>query len=75
MNGKLKKIEDEQGEFQDKDNNRYLVIGCSRVIAPDGKKNAELGYTEFETIEDCLKAWELTEVKEEEEVVISLIPL
>ena len=54
------KEKDEQGEFQDKDGVNYMVTECYRVIAPDGRKNAELGYTEFENMDECLKAWDLT---------------
>lgn len=54
------KEQDENGEFQDKDGVIYMVTECYRVIAPDGRKNAELGYTEFENMDECLKAWGLT---------------
>lgn len=57
------KEEDEHGEFQDKDGVTYMVTECHRVIAPDGRMNAELGYTEFSDMEECLKTWELVEVK------------
>lgn len=54
---------DENGEFQDKEGNRYMVTECHRIIAPDGRMNDELGYTEFSNMEECLKAWELIELK------------
>lgn len=54
------KEENINGEFQDKNGVNYMVTECYRVIAPDGRKNAELGYTEFENMNDCLKAWDLT---------------
>ena len=53
------KEKDEHGEFQDKDGVIYMVTECYRVIAPDGRKNAELGYIEFEDMDECLKAWGL----------------
>lgn len=59
------KEESENGDFQDKDGKVYILTECYRVIAPDGRCNAELGYTEFENMEECIRAWELTEVKEE----------
>ena len=54
---------DENGEFQDKEGNTYTVTECYRVIAPDGRMNAELGFIEFNSMEECLKVWELTEIK------------
>lgn len=57
------KEENEYGEFQDKEGKRYIVVECHRVIAPDGRRNAELGYTEFENMQECLKVWELIEVR------------
>lgn len=57
------KEEDEHGEFQDKDGVTYMVTECHRIIAPDGRMNAELGYTEFPDMNTCLKTWELVEVK------------
>lgn len=57
------KEENELGDFQDKDGKIYSLTECHRVIAPDGKMNAELGYTEFEKLEDCLQDWQLTEIK------------
>lgn len=58
-----KKEQIENGEFVDNEGNTYTVNECYRIIAPDGRKNAELGYSEFETLEDCLKAWQLIETK------------
>ena len=54
------KEENINGEFQDKNGVVYMVTECYRVIAPDGKMNGELGYTEFENMDECLKAWGLT---------------
>lgn len=62
----FKKIEDIKGKYQDKDGNRFKIFQCHQAHGPNGKREKDLGLTEFETIEDCLKAWELTEVKEEE---------
>ena len=57
------KEENENGDFQDKDGKIYSLTECHRVIAPDGRRNAELGYTEFKNMQECLKAWELIEVR------------
>lgn len=54
------KIEDKNGFYQDENGTRYMITECHRVMAPDGRKNAELGYTEFESMEECLTAWELS---------------
>lgn len=58
------KIEDENGFHQDENGTRYMVTECHRVIAPDGRRNAELGYTEFNNMEECLSAWDLSQVPE-----------
>lgn len=50
----------EEGEHIDEQGVRYSVTECYRVIAPDGRRNAELGYTEFENMDECLAAWGLT---------------
>lgn len=60
------KEENEHGEFQDKEGKRYIVVECHRIIAPDGRMNAELGYTEFPDMNTCLKAWELVEIEQEQ---------
>lgn len=57
------KEQNEDGDFQDKDGIRYSLTECHRIIAPDGRRNAELGYTEFENMQECLKVWELIEVR------------
>lgn len=57
------KEQNENGEFADKEGNTYTVNECYRIIAPDGRKNAELGYTEFNSLEECLKTWELTRIE------------
>ena len=54
------KEENENGDFQDKNGKIYSLCECHRVMAPDGRMNAELGYTEFEDMEACLQAWELS---------------
>ena len=58
------KQEEEEGIFQDTEGKRYMVIECHRVIAPDGRMNAELGYTEFPDMKTCLEAWELVEIEQ-----------
>lgn len=60
-----KKIEDENGEYQDEEGVIYMVTECYRVIAPDGRKNAELGYTEFENMNECLSTWGLEKIERE----------
>lgn len=62
----FKKIEDIKGKYQDKDEKRFKIFQCQQAHGPNGKREKDLGLTEFKDIEECLKAWELTEVKEEE---------
>lgn len=59
------KIENENGQYQDENGNRYDVSECYRVIAPDGKRNAELGYTEFENMEECVTTWKLSKISKD----------
>ena len=60
------KEENENGDVRDKDGKIYQLTECYRVIAPDGRKNAELGYTEFDSMQQCLEAWGLTLINKNE---------
>lgn len=55
-----KKVEHKNGIYQDKDGKLFILVQCHRAMDKDGKKNKELGLTEFESREECLKTWELT---------------
>lgn len=55
-------VEHKEGRFTDKDGKIYILVQCHRAMDKDGKKNKELGLTEFEKMEDCLKEWGLTEL-------------
>lgn len=68
-----KKIENKKGRYVDAKEVRYMIVECHKVQAPKGKKNAELGLTEFKNIEECLKAWDLKlyiEPKKEEDIKV-----
>jgi hypothetical protein len=58
-----KKTENLRGAYVDIEGKCYLVKECSNVQHPDGRKNEELGYTQFESMEECLTAWNLTRVE------------
>lgn len=58
-----KTVEHKEGRYTDKDGKLYILVQCHRAMDKDGKKNKELGLTEFETLEDCLKEWGLTKVE------------
>ena len=58
-----KTVEHKEGRYADKDGKLYILVQCHRAMDKDGKKNKELGLTEFETLEECLKTWELTKVE------------
>ena len=62
-----KKVKHTDGKYVDKNGTSYILVQCHRAMDPQGKKNAELGLTEFETLEDCLEAWELTRIEEVKE--------
>lgn len=62
------KEKNEQGEHVDAQGGRYSLTECYRVIAPDGRRNAELGYTEFSNMAECCKAWGLEAVDYAEEL-------
>lgn len=55
--------ENEEGDFADENGKRYLLIECHKISSPDGKENAELGFTEFQNLAECLAAWGLSEIK------------
>lgn len=58
-----KKYEDENGEVRDADGKRY---GLSECVAAGTPKGLNVGYTEFASRDECLAAWGLTDVPEEE---------
>ena len=58
-----KKVEHKDGRYTDKDGKLYILVQCHRAMDKDGRKNKELGLTEFATLEDCLKTWELTRIE------------
>lgn len=53
----------ENGDYKDRNGTVYVVTECYRVIAPDGRRNAELGYTEFENFDKCLEEWGLIKIE------------
>lgn len=57
-----KKVEHKEGRFMDKEGKIYILVQCHRAMDKDGRMNKELGLTEFESMEDCLKEWGLTEL-------------
>lgn len=59
-----KTVEHEKGKYQDKEGKRFMICQCHGASGPNGKKNAELGLTEFKNLEECLKTWKLIEYKE-----------
>lgn len=65
-----KTVEHKEGRYTDKSGKLYILVQCHRAMDKEGKKNKELGLTEFETLEECLKEWGLTkvEVKPKQEV-------
>lgn len=68
-----KKVEHKNGKYADKDGKRYGIVECKQAISPKGKKNAELGLTEYKNMEECLKSWELElyiEPKKEEDIKV-----
>ena len=58
-----KTVEHKEGRYADKDGKLYILVQCHRAMDKDGRKNKELGLTEFETLEDCLNEWRLTKVE------------
>lgn len=58
-----KKYEDEYGELKDSNGKRYMLSECVSAGTPKG---LNVGYTFFNTREECLSSWGLTEVSEEE---------
>lgn len=54
-----KTVEHKEGRYTDKSGKTYILVQCHKAMDKDGRKNKELGLTEFETLEDCLKEWGL----------------
>ena len=57
-----KKVKHTDGKYIDKNGTTYLLVQCHRAMDPQGKKNAELGLTKFESLEQCLETWELSKI-------------
>lgn len=55
---------DELGMYIDANNVCYSVNWGHMISSPDGKSPEELGYTLFESIEEALTTWGLTEIME-----------
>lgn len=55
-----KTIKHEKGKYQNEEGERFMLCECHGASAPNGKKNADLGLTEFKNREECLKTWKLT---------------
>lgn len=60
-----KPVESEYGEYVNADGVRYTIDWGHHIEDPDGRCNAELGYTEFFSLYDAAKAWNLTHINEE----------
>lgn len=45
------------GDYIDAEGNRYRLAECNKVATPDG---FNVGYSEFETKEECLATWGLS---------------
>ena len=63
---KLENIYKKHKRYKNLKDEIFVVKECFRIKDSQGRENAALGFTEFKDIEECLKAWELTEVEEEE---------
>ena len=60
-----KTVKHEKGKYQNEEGERFMLCECHGASAPNGKKNAALGLTEFKNREECLKTWKLIEYKEQ----------
>ena len=58
-----KTVENENGKYQNAEGKKFILVQCHRAMDKDGRKNKELGLTEFPTLEDCLKEWGLTRIE------------
>ena len=56
----------EHGEYVDANGTRYMIDWGHHIEAPDGKKNEELGYKPFATLEEAAEAFWLTLAPHEE---------
>ena len=58
-------VEHKEGRYIDVENKSYILVQCHRAMDPEGRKNKELGLTEFDSLEDCLKTWNLRRKSDE----------
>ena len=57
----VRKTEDEQGSYVAADGCRYVVDWVHKLYCPCGLSEQEHGYEPYESMEDALNAWGLTE--------------
>jgi hypothetical protein len=61
----VKREQSENGWHVDTSGTRWNVDWGHIITSPDGKEPEELGYTLFDTLEDALWFWSLTEYTEQ----------
>lgn len=61
-----KKIQNEQGDYKDKQEVRWNLLEANEAWTPEG---LNIGWTEFESKEACLTEWGLTFDPIEQEVI------
>lgn len=59
-----KKEQNNKGGYVDSNDVRYIVDWCHLIVSPHGTPE-ELGYEQFESLDEALTKWELTEVQSE----------
>lgn len=52
-------IENEKGQYIGKDGKRYDILECEYAVGPRAD-----GFVDFESLEEALKTWGLTEVED-----------
>lgn len=66
--------ETEYGDYKTTDGKRVSLSWGHNIQAPDGKKNEELGYTAFDSVEAAEAAFGLTKLTEAEMMAAHSMP-
>lgn len=65
----VKKTEDENGVYVDSEEKIYIVEWCHKLYTKERSSIQSFGYEQFETFEDALQQWGLTEKPQEDSYI------
>lgn len=65
----VKKTETEYGNYVDADGKHYVLDWCHKVYSRGNAPEESLGYESFDSMEDAVASYELTEYVDPEEIM------